>query len=182
MLDKKKYIPNIVTLTRIVCTLIIVILFYFDSKLHSIFSASLFLLASATDFFDGYFARKFNAQSKFGAVFDHISDKILIVVVLIMLIKYRNVNELPCLIMIVREIIVSGLKEFLILKNMKLVGFKLTKIKTAMQMGCIFVLLLNPSFLCKMGDVFLWLTALFTILSSHFYLKGFMKLIREDVS
>jgi CDP-diacylglycerol--glycerol-3-phosphate 3-phosphatidyltransferase len=93
---------------------VIVVAFYFDDVVFSHqLSAALFLLASLTDFLDGYLARKYSLETNFGRMLDPIADKLLIGAVLIMLVKFHKANEIPCILILMREFFIAGLREFL---------------------------------------------------------------------
>ena len=130
----KNKIPNLLTTIRIILIPIIIYSFYMPSKITNIIVASLFLGASLTDFFDGYLARALKAQSNFGKCLDPIADKLLVAVSLIMLVNFSNQNSMiviPAIIIICREIMVSGLREFLATINVGVPVTKLAKWKTA---------------------------------------------------
>ena len=141
---KKKELPNILTLFRIILIPIIIISFYIPWKITNLIVASLFLLASITDYFDGYFARLYKVQSNFGRCFDPIADKLLVAVSLLMLVNFSSslLILIPSIIIICREILVSGLREFLATLNVGVPVTRLAKWKTAFQMAAITALLL----------------------------------------
>ena len=138
----KKYIPNILTTYRLIFSLFIPALFLTE---HYYLLAIIFTLALLSDAFDGYFARLFKVQSDFGRCFDPIADKLLVSVALLLLVQfYNNIYLLiPAIIIICREILVSGLREFLATTNVKLRVTRLAKWKTAIQMTAITGLLLS---------------------------------------
>lgn len=140
----KKKLPNILTLFRIILIPILVLSFYFFGKITNLIVAFLFMLASITDYFDGYLARYFQVQSKFGACFDPIADKLLVAVALVMLVNFSNNNIfilIPAMVIICREILVSGLREFLATIKVSMPVTRLSKWKTAIQMIAITCLL-----------------------------------------
>ena len=140
-----KNIPNILTIFRIIITPILVMSFYIDGFVANIVAASLFLLAGITDFFDGYFARILKAQTSFGKCLDPIADKLLVIVAITMLIHFGHKNmaiTIPGLIIICREVLVSGLREFLAEIHVGMPVSKLSKYKTATQMMAITLLLI----------------------------------------
>lgn len=199
----KKKIPNLLTIIRIILIPIIIYSFYVPSKITNIIVASLFLGASFTDFFDGYLARALKAQSNFGRCLDPIADKLLVAVSLIMLVNFSNQNLLiviPAIIIICREIMVSGLREFLATLNVGVPVTKLAKWKTAIQMMAITSLLLagNGSefvyneimdiveaedfvrislegIIQNIGEVLLCISALMTIITGYIYFKAGFK-------
>ena len=142
-MDKAK-IPNILTIARIVLIPVLILSFYVPWKITNLIVAFWFMLASITDFFDGYLARLYKVQSKFGQCFDPIADKLIVIVALVMIISCNdNIFILiPSLIIMCREILVSGLREFLGSLNVGMPVTKLAKYKTAFQMFAITGLLL----------------------------------------
>lgn len=195
----KSKIPNYLTTIRIILIPIIIYSFYVPSKITNIIVASLFLGASITDFFDGYLARALKAQSNFGKCLDPIADKLLVAVSLIMLVNFSNQNLLiviPAIIIICREIMVSGLREFLATINVGVPVTRLAKWKTAIQMVAITSLLLagNGSeyvyneimdiveaedfvritlegVIQNIGEILLCVSAFMTIITGYLYFK-----------
>ena len=112
-------IPNILTLLRLLFPIVISLLFLIDldySKERFIV-LTLFILFSITDFFDGYIARKLNQESVFGKIFDPVSDKVLSSSALIYILTFQNDVLIPALLIITREFIVSGNREFMLVTN-----------------------------------------------------------------
>lgn len=142
-MDRNK-IPNILTISRMVLIPVIIISFYVPWKVTNLVVAFWFMLASITDFFDGYLARLYQVQSKFGQCFDPIADKLIVIVSLVMIISCNDsiFILIPSLIIMCREILVSGLREFLGSINVEMPVTKLAKYKTAFQMFAITGLLL----------------------------------------
>jgi len=109
-------LPNILTAIRIFIIPILILTFYTPGLLAKVVGASLFALAAITDYFDGYFARSLKAQSNFGKCLDPIADKLIVIVAITLLIGFSNHDlwiVVPGLIIICREVLVSGLREFL---------------------------------------------------------------------
>lgn len=142
----KKNLPNLLTLFRIILIPILIGSFYLPGKITNLIVAFLFMLASITDYFDGYLARYFKVQSNFGKCFDPIADKLLVSVALIMLVNFSPKENIfiliPAIIIICREILVSGLREFLATLKVSVPVTRLAKWKTAIQMIAIAALLL----------------------------------------
>ena len=173
-----KHLPNILTAVRIGVIPIIVLTFYFDDATiaHQL-SAFLFLIACITDFFDGYLARKFDIESNLGKMLDPIADKILVGSILIMLVKFEKVNELPCILILTREFAVAGLREFLAEIRVSVPVSRLAKIKTFMQMGALFILLLGTQgsgipYLSEFGQIALWGAAIITVFTGWLYFNA----------
>ena len=109
-------LPNILTIFRIVIIPILIASFYIQGLVAHIVVATLFAVACITDYFDGYLARLMKLQSNFGRCLDPIADKLIVVVAIVMLINFNSHNPwilFPGLIIICRELMVSGLREFL---------------------------------------------------------------------
>jgi cardiolipin synthase len=172
-----KNLPNYLTISRIIVIPIIIMTFYLDnSKLAHRLATILFILASITDFFDGYFARKFDLVSGFGRMFDPIADKLLVGCVLIMLVKKGVAGEIPCLLILAREFLVSGLREFLALIKVSIPVSRLAKIKTFTQMFALSSLILGSKgsgiiYMDLIGQIALWIAAFLTIITGYSYLK-----------
>lgn len=193
-----KNLPNILTMFRIAIIPVLIASFFIEGRMYHWVAASLFLLASITDFFDGYLARALKAQSNLGRFLDPIADKMLVVSAILMLVQFNDVGRydiIPAIAIVCREILVSGLREFLAETNVSVPVSQLAKIKTAVQMLAIFLLLLGvegPSFrefeaiteitLTELlGRVFLWLSAILTIITGYAYLKaGIKHMIESD--
>jgi CDP-diacylglycerol--glycerol-3-phosphate 3-phosphatidyltransferase len=142
----KKQIPNFLTSFRLFIIPILIMSFFITGMIANVIAATLFAIAAITDYFDGYFARVMKAQSNFGKCLDPIADKLLVIVAIVMLI-YSNHGDLwiliPGLIIICREVLVSGLREFLSEFHVDVPVSKLAKIKTGVQMIAITGLILG---------------------------------------
>ncbi len=195
---EKKELPNLLTIFRIILIPVIIISFYIPWGFTNIVVASLFLLASITDYFDGYFARLYKVQSNFGRCFDPIADKLLVSVSLLMLTNFSDSIYIliPSIIIICREILVSGLREFLATLNVGVPVTRLAKWKTAFQMTAITALLLASKdsnytyqtimdffevepflriffygWVETLGKIFLNISAVLTVITGYAYFK-----------
>lgn len=142
----KKNIPNFLTTFRLILIPVLVLSFYVPGVAANIFAATLFTTAAVTDYFDGYYARALKAQSDFGKCLDPIADKLLVIVAIVMLINFHPRNPIilfPGLIIICREVLVSGLREFLAEFQVSVPVSRLAKYKTMVQMTAITGLLLG---------------------------------------
>lgn len=172
-----KNLPNYLTIIRIAVIPIIVFTFYFEnSRLAYQIAAFLFVLASITDFFDGYIARKFNIVSSFGELFDPIADKLLVGCVIVMLVSKERADAVPCLLILSREFLIAGLREFLAQIKVSVPVSRLAKIKTFMQMFSLTILILGSkgsgiNYLDSLGQWTLWFAAILTIITGFSYLK-----------
>src|SRR3989338_714906 len=143
-----RQLPNFLTTLRIIIIPLLILSFYIPGMVANIVSATLFGIAAITDYFDGYFARSMRAQSNFGKCLDPIADKLLVIVAIVMLIRFNPTNPwilFPGLIIICREVLVSGLREFLAELHVSVPVSKLAKYKTAVQMFAIGGLLLGDN-------------------------------------
>jgi len=143
-----KQLPNFLTSLRIFIIPLLVLSFYIPGMLSNVVTALLFGIAAITDYFDGYFARSMKAQSNFGKCLDPIADKLLVIVAIVMLVKFNPSNPwilFPGLVIICREVLVSGLREYLAEVNIRVPVSTLAKYKTAVQMFGIGGLLLGDN-------------------------------------
>ena len=178
-----KNVPNYLTILRMVAIPIIIMSFYFDdSKFAHRLGALVFALASLTDFFDGFLARKYNLVSSFGTMFDPIADKVLVGCVLLMLVRFGRADETPCLLILSREFVVAGFREFLAQVKVSVPVTRLAKTKTFIQMLAMTMLLLGSTgsgieYLDITGHIFLWIAAIVTVITGYSYLKATIKYI-----
>ncbi len=169
-----KNLPNILTSIRIFIIPILILAFYIPGIIANVIAAILFALAGITDYFDGYFARSMHAQSNFGRCLDPIADKLIVIVAIVMLISFSNQDPwilIPGLIIICREVLVSGLREFLAELHVGVPVSKLAKYKTAVQMTAITILLLGEKGSAYV--VYYWIDGLIEI-STKILLAGFI--------
>lgn len=170
---KIQHIPNILTIIRFICVPFICILMWLDTDITRVLSFILTLSAAITDFFDGYIARKLNAISKFGICMDPIIDKVLIITVMIMLIYVEKIHLLPALVIIFREILISGIREFVGNYNIKLPVSQLAKIKTFLQMVAVIVLMIASSnIVIFLGNFVLYIAMILTCITGYEYYKN----------
>ena len=176
-----RLLPNCLTVARIAIIPVIVLTFYFDDSVfaHRL-GSSLFALACLTDFVDGYLARQFNALSSFGKMFDPIADKILVGCVIVMLVHKDKVDPMPCLLILAREFLVAGLREFLAEIRVSIPVSRLAKVKTFLQMLALTVLILGSKGsgikqVDYIGYLLIWGAAVLTMFTGFSYLKECIK-------
>jgi CDP-diacylglycerol--glycerol-3-phosphate 3-phosphatidyltransferase len=140
-------LPNILTVMRLIAAPGVAIMFlYFHRPWADWFALTLFVVAAVTDWFDGYLARAWHQESKFGAMLDPIADKAMVVIALVIITGYSGMNPwliLPVTVILFREVFVSGLREFLGARAGLLKVTKLAKWKTTAQMVAIAILFLG---------------------------------------
>ncbi|MEJ6396727.1 CDP-diacylglycerol--glycerol-3-phosphate 3-phosphatidyltransferase [Yoonia sp. 208BN28-4] len=143
-------IPNILTLLRLLAAPGVVVMFlYFSRPYADWFALVLFIVAAVTDFVDGYLARAWKQESKFGAMMDPIADKAMVIIALLVITGFSGMNPwilLPATIIMFREVFVSGLREFLGDTAGTLKVTNLAKWKTTAQMVAIAVLFAKGAF------------------------------------
>ncbi|MBF0333280.1 MAG: CDP-diacylglycerol--glycerol-3-phosphate 3-phosphatidyltransferase [Alphaproteobacteria bacterium] len=176
-------LPNLLTFSRIAVIPLVAGTFYLEGPWTNWAACGLFVAAAITDFFDGYVARSRNQISTLGRFLDPIADKLLISAVLLMLAAFDRVSDvsvLPALVILLREILVSGLREFLAELRVGMPVSRLAKWKTALQMIALPVLLVGdsgPTFLAtrQIGEVCLWAAAALTLITGYDYLRAGLK-------
>jgi CDP-diacylglycerol--glycerol-3-phosphate 3-phosphatidyltransferase len=140
-------IPNTLTVLRLAAAPLVAIMFlYFTRPLADWFALILFMAAGITDFFDGYLARLWKQESKFGKMLDPIADKAMVVIALLVIVALSGMDPwllLPATVIMFREVFVSGLREFLGADAGKLSVTRIAKWKTTAQMIAISVLFLK---------------------------------------
>ena len=187
-------IPNILTIGRIIIVPIFVLTFFIPGLFGDLIPFFLFVLASFTDYLDGLLARLFKKESKLGELLDPIADKILVATALILLVMngtVKNYEVIAAIIILTREILISGLREFLAKVSIDMPVTGLAKLKTFLQMLSISILLTGESGnklinfqdynAQTIGIILLWLSAFLTLYTGYDYLvKGIDHAISED--
>ena len=187
-------IPNYLTIGRIIIVPFFVVSFYLPGFYGDIIPFALFVIASFTDFLDGLLARMYKEESKLGELLDPIADKIIVAAALILLVMdgtIKNYEVLAAIIILTREILISGLREFLAIGRIKLPVSNLAKYKTFLQMFSISILLTGETGnkiinfqdynAQTIGIILLWLSAFLTLYTGYEYLrKGIDHAISED--
>ena len=187
-------IPNYLTIGRIIIVPIFVITFYLPGFYGDIIPLTLFLIASFTDFLDGLLARMYKEESELGELLDPIADKIIVATALILLVMnetIKNYEVVAAIIILTREILVSGLREFLAKGQIKIPVSNLAKMKTFLQMFAIAMLLTGETGnkiinfqdynAQTIGIILLWLSAFLTLYTWYDYLrKSIDHAISED--
>ena len=186
--------PNYLTIGRIIIVPIFVFTFYLPGFYGDILPFTFFVIASFTDFLDGLLARMYKEESKLGELLDPIADKIIVATALLLLVMdqtIKNYEVIAAIIILTREILISGLREFLAKGKIKLPVSNLAKLKTFLQMFSISLLLLGDTGnkilnfqdynAQTIGIILLWLSAFLTLYTGYDYLrKGIDHAISED--
>ena len=159
---------------------IIVTLIYMKGPASAWTAFILFSLAGITDYFDGYFARMRKEISNLGTFLDPIADKLLVASVILILTSKEiisNYEIIPALIILLREIVVSGLREFLAGIKVSVPVSKIAKFKTALQLIALAILILTEGGftllpILMFGKIGLWIAAILTLYTGYDYLKS----------
>lgn len=184
-------IPNLLTWLRILLIPVFVSVFYLSDHtlspyLKNLFATGIFLLASVTDWLDGYLARKLNQTSAFGAFLDPVADKLMVAAALLILVKLGRADALIAFIIIGREITISALREWMakVGASKSIAVSMLGKIKTTFQMLALLLLLYHQTVFginCQLvGELLLYLAALLTLWSMGYYLMRAMPQLKKS--
>ena len=188
-------IPNILTIGRIIIVPIFVLSFFIPGIVGDLVPFFLFVLASFTDYLDGLLARLYKEESKLGELLDPIADKILVAAALVLLIMngiIKNYEVIAAIVILTREIIISGLREFLAKESDASIPVSsLSKFKTFIQMFSIALLLTGDTGnkiinfqdynAQTIGIILLWLSAFLTLYTAYDYLaKGIGSAMDDD--
>ena len=184
-------IPILLTWLRVALIPLVVGVFYLPLSWLSSFDQSLastiiFIVAAATDWFDGFLARRWNQTSAFGAFLDPVADKLMVAGALLVLVQLDRVNAIIAFVIIGREIAISALREWMaqIGASKSVAVSSLGKIKTTAQMIAIPMLLFNGILFGWLdttywGQKFMWVAVVLTVWSMLYYLKLAWPLIKE---
>ena len=183
-------LPNIITLARILLVPVFVVIYLWPGDRTYIIAATLFALAAATDWLDGYLARRLNQTTPFGAFLDPVADKLIVVSALTVLVAQHSTAwlTLPSLIIIGREIMISALREWMAEMNssVTVAVSRLGKIKTSLQMVAIAVLLALPpnfeSVFIVAGYSLLYVAAIMTLWSMSIYLRAAWPTLKQGLA
>ena len=191
-------IPNMLTVLRILLVPVFAIAFVLPGEVARLIAFAVFCVAGASDALDGFAARKLNAGSDFGRMLDPIADKILVGVALMMLVAEGSVREfnlttglasllklVPALIILSREILISGLREFLAGVSVSVPVSSIAKLKTSIQMIAIGAMILGPIAdrwvpgSLALAYTALWVAAALTVYTGYSYLRAGLAYARQ---
>lgn len=176
----QRNLPMRITLSRIFAVPVIVALMWPNTLLWNSLAALFFILASITDYYDGYYARKYNAVSNFGKFMDPIADKILVTSVLAMLLSQGKIDAWMVIIILARDNFIGGIRSVAAADQIIIDAKPAGKWKTAMQMIAIPIVIignLDPQvpYLDKIGYGVLWVSVILSITSGIEYYLGYIK-------
>jgi cardiolipin synthase (CMP-forming) len=186
-------LPNMLTYARILAVPLVLLCFYLEGRTRPTdfwrwAALAIFLAASVTDYFDGYVARVWKQTSNIGKMLDPIADKLLVSAVLLLLAYDRTIDKWSlwaAIIILCREILVSGLREYLAGLKVSVPVTRLAKWKTTMQLVAIGFLLAGPAgdkivpYTTETGIALLWISAIVTLYTGYDYFRAGLKHIMD---
>jgi CDP-diacylglycerol--glycerol-3-phosphate 3-phosphatidyltransferase len=186
-------IPNILTLLRIAAIPVLAVLLLSPSREAGFWAAALFAVASITDWLDGYLARRMGIVTVFGKFLDPIADKLIVMAALIMILPFDRVPAWMVLVILGREIIITGLRGIASTEGIVISASDLGKFKTIFQLVAIIALLLHYDYrwffsvdhpwlyvnMHNVGMFYLWIATIITIWSGVDYLVKYMRVIAK---
>ena len=171
----KKKLPMALTWGRMAVCPFFILLMIPSDPIWGWVASALFIIASITDWFDGYLARKYNVISNLGKFMDPIADKILVATVLILLLPSGRVDPIVVILVLARDILIGGIRSVAAADNVIIDAKPTGKWKTALQMGAIPALLINtPLFglpIAEIGRALLWVSAVLSLISGYQYIQ-----------
>ena len=187
-------LPNLLTLTRIAAVPIVVVLLLFDSRIAGMWAASIFGAAAATDFIDGWLARKWGVETVLGKFLDPLADKLIVMAALIMLIPLDRVPAWAVFIILAREMVITGLRSIASSEGIVIAASDLGKYKTIYQMVAIPGLMLHYDFywffgvewnifmvnMHNFGIFFFYIAFVLTLWSGFDYLQKFFRVFAKS--
>lgn len=172
-------LPNTLTIFRLVCIPVVIILLYFPGRWASFLAGLFFGLAFITDILDGFFARKYGAVTVLGKFLDPLADKILVSVTMIMLIPLERIPVWVVILIIAREFAITGFRSIAVNEGVIIPASSLGKYKTIFQSIATIGLCLHYEFFGinfhPIGMFFLWIALILTLWSGWAYFQEFSK-------
>ncbi|MDH3976546.1 MAG: CDP-diacylglycerol--glycerol-3-phosphate 3-phosphatidyltransferase [Deltaproteobacteria bacterium] len=172
---------NYLTLSRVVLIPLIMFCLFFEGKVAAFIAALIFAVASATDWLDGYLARKNQTVSTLGKFLDPLADKLLVMTTMIMLIPLGRISAWIVVLILAREIAITGLRGVASSEGIVIAASNLGKYKTGFQIAALIGLLLHFNYyginFHILGTLLLWIALGLTLWSGYDYLKKFKEVI-----
>ncbi|GKS58834.1 CDP-diacylglycerol--glycerol-3-phosphate 3-phosphatidyltransferase [Nitrospira sp.] len=181
LLGESVYLPNLVTIGRILLIPVFVMLFADPTPTRSLIAACVFVVAAATDLLDGYLARRRGQVTSLGKLLDPIADKLLVLSGLILLVQYDRVPAVIAILIIAREVAVTGVRAVAASQGIVIAAETLGKYKMVVQVIAIVMLILQNDFLPmpvglhQVGTVLLYGSLALALVSGGNYLAGFWR-------
>jgi CDP-diacylglycerol--glycerol-3-phosphate 3-phosphatidyltransferase len=191
--DEILNLPNVITLTRIALIPVFLWFTYFESRVDSFIAALVYAATSATDFLDGWVARRKNLVTVIGKFLDPLADKLIVMAALVMLVHLGRVGAWVVIVIMAREFIVTGLRSIAVSEGLIIPAGQEGKYKTALQLAGISFLLLHYTYPIdawafsfeldanRVGTWLLYISLFFSVLSAVFYFRDFVRAVyRQD--
>jgi CDP-diacylglycerol--glycerol-3-phosphate 3-phosphatidyltransferase len=173
----QKKLPMLMTWLRIVLVVPILALLFSPDPILRLLAALIFLVASFTDYLDGYFARKYQSESDLGKLMDPVADKILVSSVLVFLSYLTNVNPILVVLLLARDHLISGLRSAAAASGLVIAAKPAGKWKTALQMIAIPCIMIDENMMglpiTKVGTIALWISVGLSLSSGLQYVKAY---------
>jgi CDP-diacylglycerol--glycerol-3-phosphate 3-phosphatidyltransferase len=185
-------LPNLITLTRIALIPVFLWFTFYESRVDSFIAAMVYAVTSATDFLDGYVARKKNLVTVIGKFLDPLADKLIVMAALVMLVHLGRVQAWVVIAVMAREFIVTGLRTIAMSEGIVIAAGQEGKYKTALQLIAITFLLLHYTYPIdawlftfdldanRVGTWILYLSLFFSVLSAVLYFRAFVQAVYRD--
>ena len=178
-------LPNLLTISRIAVIPLIFLSVYCNCCYFNYAAGVLFIAASVTDYFDGKLARERGEVSAFGRLLDPIADKLLVATALVVILAkpgmIHPISYIPVFVILCRELLVSGLREFLREVNVGLPGTRLAKWKTGFQMTALSMLFFRGWFIWgALGEILLWVAGILTFITGYQYFQTSIDYIKKE--
>lgn len=178
-------LPNLLTISRIAVIPLVFLSVYFNCCFFNYFAGVLFIAASITDYYDGKLARARGEVSAFGRLLDPIADKLLVAAALVVFLAKPNmihpISYIPVFVILCRELLVSGLREFLREVNVGLPVTRLAKWKTGFQMTALAMIFFKGwLFWGELGEILLWVAGVLTFITGYQYFEKTLEYIKAE--
>lgn len=178
-------LPNLLTISRIVVIPLIFLSVYTKCMFYNYLAAILFIAASITDYYDGKLARDRGEVSAFGRLLDPIADKLLVATALVVILAkpgmIHEISYIPVFVILCRELLVSGLREFLREVNVGLPVTRLAKWKTGFQMTALSMILFKGWWIwANIGECLLWIAGVLTFVTGYQYFEKSLEYIKNE--
>ncbi len=181
--EKLFSLPNKVTFVRFLFSLLLIPVLYPKGKVWAVAGATVFLVASLSDFIDGYIAREGDVETTFGKIMDPVADKALVATGMVMLVRLGRLPAWIASVILVREFFISGLRLSASKLKKEIKVSKWGKLKTFLQMASLIFLILHYPFLGinfhKLGMFLIYITLFITLYSGYLYTLHFMKEVEK---
>ena len=188
LLERKSVVynlPNLLTISRIAVIPLIFLSVYFECSFFNYIAGVLFIAASITDYYDGKLARDRGEVSAFGRLLDPIADKLLVATALVVILAkpgmIHEISYIPVFVILCRELLVSGLREFLREVNVGLPVTRLAKWKTGFQMTALAMIFFKGWWIWgETGEVLLWIAGILTFITGYQYFEKSLLYVKTE--